>query len=484
MSFAQTDTLIPKTFYYGDSTISSQGYFLNDQPEGYWMTYYPDGTLKSEGNRQNSFLDGEWLFYDHNSDTLEIINYRNSIKNGWHFIYTNNVLSSKTLFLDAKIIGLSYFYGTDTYIEIPHKNSLKHGLAFEYEMDNIIRIIEYKNGFKVSKKDINRWVLDSLKNGTWISFFPNRKIHIESNYQKDTLHGFYREYDVQGNLLKNLYYVNGLLETSSQDLNISKIKQNFYANGNLKSSGYYTFDVSVGLHKEFSQDGEITTGLLYDENGFLIGKGSLDSEGKKTGKWIFFGEKKNVISEGYYKKNKRVKDWKFYHSNSKLEQGGSYKKGKLHGEWNQYSEKGNLFKTENYKKGILNGAYIQYKTDGTEFVKGEYDNNIQDGEWIYYYDFLTIHKKYIKGEKSGHWFSEYVSGQLAFEGDYLNGEPNGKHIYYYDSGIVKEYQYYRYGSKEKIWSRYDAFEDQSFSYLYKNDKLVKINGYRYKHDEE
>lgn len=479
-SLAQSDSLIEKVFFYGDGSISSRGFFKNGEPEGYWKTFFPNQNLKSEGNRKSSILDGKWIFYSENQDTTEIINYRKALKNGWNIKFDSNKVVSKTLYLDSKIIGLSYEYLNNSYLEIPHKHSLKHGLSFEYQNDRIISIIEFKHGFKLSTKAINRFVQDSLKHGSWLSFFANRRIHKEYNFRNDTLHGYAREYDIQGNLLKNILYENGVRVKSDSNIVSSKIIQSFYANGNLKSEGYFTFGVPVGLHKERSQDGKLFTGVLYNSDGQMIGKGLLDKDGKKTGPWFFYNANQDLISEGFYKKNRRVKTWKFYHDKGGIEQKGNYKNGKLHGEWVQYYPNSAIFKIENYKKGNLDGEYIQNKPSGELFIKGWYSDNLLDKEWIFKYDYLLKYEYYDRGEKQGPWQSEYLDGKLAFKGSYANDEPNGKHIYYYNNGQVKDYQYYIYGSKEKIWTKYDAFEEATYTYQYKNDKLIKINGYKFK----
>jgi len=484
LSFSQTDSLEHKFFYYGDGTISSEGAFVDNKPVGYWKTYYPSGILKSEGNRLNNALDGKWIFYAENKDTLEIINYRNSTKNGWNIKFDSNNVLTKELFLDAKIIGLSYEYKKDSYLEIPHKNNLKHGLAFRYKGSSIIGIIEFKNGFKVSTKKINRYKKDTLKTGPWITFFPNRRIHTESFYKNDTLNGFYREYDMQGNLLKNLFYENGIVKTSEAETTKSKFKQEFYDNGNVKTEGYYSFGKPVGMHKEFSNSGKVLQGVLYDKDGNFIGRGQLDENGKRTGKWEFFNKKKEIISEGYYKKGRRDKEWNFYFEAGKTEQKGHYKSGKLQGEWIQYYKDGTVFKKENYKKGKLNGKFVQNKPSGELFIEGWYNDNLLNKEWVYHYEYLNIYQNYSNGERIGKWHSEYLNGKSAFKGSYEHNEPHGKHIYYYQNGVIKEYQYYIYGSKEKIWTTYDAFEDQTATYLYKNDELVKINGYKYKFSDK
>lgn len=480
-SYAQEalqDSLEIKTFYFGDGSISSRGTFKNGQPDGYWKSYYPNGHLKSEGNRVASQLDGQWIFYSENKDTIEIIHYRNETKNGWNIKYKNNKIVSKELFLDGKIISLAYYFEDSKLLEVPYKKGVKHGLAFEYKDSLIQSIVEYKNGFRVSVKTINQ-SKNNLKQGPWLEFYTNRNIHKEYNYVNDTLDGFYREYDQQGHLLKNIFYEKGIVKVLDSPISVSTLKQEFYKNGNLKTEGYYENNIPVGMHKELSQDGILIEGILYDEEGHLIGKGSLDEQGRREGKWTFY-EEQRIISEGFYKKGNRHKEWIFFYENGGIEQKGSYKNGFLSGEWIQYFENGTVYKIESYKKDLLDGEFIQNKPSGELFIKCWYSDNILDKEWILYYDFVVIHRFYKNGEKNGKWYSKFINGKLAYEGTFESNMPNDRHVYYYRTGLIKEEEYYIFGSKEKIWTKYDEFGLPIISFLYKNNELIKVDGYKFK----
>jgi antitoxin component YwqK of YwqJK toxin-antitoxin module len=62
-------------FHYPNGKVSSEGFMVNGQPDGYWKTFYEDGTLKSEGNRKNFLLDSAWRFYDDSGKIVVEINY-------------------------------------------------------------------------------------------------------------------------------------------------------------------------------------------------------------------------------------------------------------------------------------------------------------------------------------------------------------------------------------------------------------------------
>ena len=70
-------------YYYPDGTVSSEGYLVNGQPDGYWKSYYPNGTLKSVGKRTNFQLDSVWCFFDEQGNLQKEISYLDNHKNGF-----------------------------------------------------------------------------------------------------------------------------------------------------------------------------------------------------------------------------------------------------------------------------------------------------------------------------------------------------------------------------------------------------------------
>ena len=116
---AQNDTLqidiVYKKFNYKNGNISSEGFFKNNKPTGFWKSYYITGILKSEGKWNNNRLDSIWIFYNQIGDTIEKINYYLGKKNGYQYKYFKiddykNIISSKELYVDGKRNDKSYFY--------------------------------------------------------------------------------------------------------------------------------------------------------------------------------------------------------------------------------------------------------------------------------------------------------------------------------------------------------------------------------------
>ena len=50
--------------------ISSEGYLVNNLPEGEWISYYSNGQIKSKGSWKANQLNGEWVFYNINGNLI------------------------------------------------------------------------------------------------------------------------------------------------------------------------------------------------------------------------------------------------------------------------------------------------------------------------------------------------------------------------------------------------------------------------------
>ncbi|MBK8805112.1 MAG: hypothetical protein IPO21_00110 [Bacteroidales bacterium] len=92
-SFAQ-DTVYTK-YFYPNGIVSSEGFLINNEPDGYWKNYYPDGILKSYGKRTGTLLDSIWNFYDEKGTLVNSVSYALGKKNGYNDIYT--VIDDKEL---------------------------------------------------------------------------------------------------------------------------------------------------------------------------------------------------------------------------------------------------------------------------------------------------------------------------------------------------------------------------------------------------
>ena len=223
IAYSQTDSnkLEFKTFYYPNGFKLSEGYFRNNQPDGYWITYFIDGKKKSEGNRKNFLLDSLWIFYAQNGDTTESINYLFGKKNGFYTKYyikqdsSTNSPKSKELFVDDKKQGFSYYFYNNGKIQykIKCKDNIREGEAYEFDKEgNLTALLEYRNDFLINRTPVNRTDTKGQRTGTWVELHDNGKIKRQANYVNGLPNGVTKEFSPTGKIIKVDSYVNGKIE--------------------------------------------------------------------------------------------------------------------------------------------------------------------------------------------------------------------------------------------------------------------------------
>lgn len=481
-------------YYYPDGEIISEGIIKNGKPNGYWKTYYQNKIIKSEGNRINYKLEGLWIFYDNEGDTLEKINYHNDKKNGYDykFLYKdidgkkNGILKSKELYVKDKKENKSYYYNGDgtLYQIVNYKNGFKNGLTREFDKNGkLISVFIFKNGILVKKENINRLDRNGKKQGIWREYYTNDRIKKEAFYLNDKLHGYYKEWNIRGQLIKNIKYFNGVVvKEDAEKRKKLKIKNQFYDSGKLKSKGSFRDTLPVGIHRIYNEEGKVIKSNIYDDFGNLISKGIVDEEGIYHGKFINYylsGEKK---SEGNYLNGKKDGKWIFYYKSGETEQQGYFRKDKIDGEWTWYFKNGNIKRQEHYIDGKEDGLCIEYSENAEILEKGEYVDGLKEGEWINNVGEHIEKGNYKFGLREDKWQYFYEDGKIKFEGNFLQGNEDGKHKWYYRNGKLKEERYYIFGSREKIWKYYNADGSLFMSVTYRNDKEIRINGKKIEND--
>jgi|LSQX01.1.fsa_nt_gb antitoxin component YwqK of YwqJK toxin-antitoxin module len=474
-----------KVFRYPNGSVSSEGLIKNGKPDGYWISYYVTGVKRSEGKYTNHMLDSIWLFYDQVADTTEKISYLYGKKNGYYLKYKKDPVNglyvwSKELFAGNKREGTAYIFYPDGKIQqtISWEGDRKEGLSKEYDEDgNIITLFEYRNDFLVNRQTINRTDNEGLKQGTWMEFYQSGNVKTEMTYKDDQLHGYYKEYDVRGNLNLTMLYDNGsMVKSGVEDQPDIEMVERYDNNNNLIYSGPFRKDVPVGVHREFGADGRVTNAFMYNDNGLLISEGIVDESGNRNGRWKDFYPDGNVHSEGTYTNNRRAGLWKFYTKDGKVEQTGNYNNGRPDGLWKWYYNNGNIRIEEEYFLGKRDGSFTEFSKEGTIISQGEYTDGERNEHWKYMNGDIIEEGRYIIGLREGQWRSYYIDGTLKSKGNYIQGNPNGQHLFYYHNRRLKEEQFYRNGMKQRTWKKYDEEGNVLLAITYKDDVEVSING--------
>jgi len=491
---AQVQTTNPNgynKFYYDNGRISSEGTLKDGKPDGYWKTYFESGKLKSEGNRKNFQLDSTWKFYNDEGKLMLAYAYRDGKKNGLKKNYDPKeeaLLFEESYVNDVKQGPTNYYYKSGKLKQkINFIEGKEEGLSYEYSEDGtIIGLTDYKYGFIKRQERINRKDEQNRKQGLWKDFYETGIVKLEGTYNDDLKDGYFKEYNIKGNLVNTTKYVNGVLQKNVPELAKVEIKNDYHPNGKLKySGGFKEGDIAEGIHREYDSTGVILTAKVYKE-GELTGEGIVDERGNEQGPWKEFHPNGKLKGYGEYKDAKRIGDWEFLHPNGKIEQKGVYdKKGRTQGVWKWYYEDGSLLREENYLNDLREGLMTEYSDTGSVITKGEYVEGLKEGKWFYELGDYREEGEYKADKRDGVWKHFYTpGGKRRFEGAFLDGNPDGKHVYYYPTGKVMEEGKFSVGNKEGEWRHYGEDGALFLTITYQNDKEIKFDGVKVRPTQE
>lgn len=482
----EQDSISPNGYnilHYPNGKKSSEGYMRDGKPDGYWKTYNEAGILVSQGNRMNFELDSTWQFYDNEGKIVMEINYRNGKKDGIRRIYRQDEIIEENFVNDVKQ-GLTRYLNPNRKVtkEVFFKDGLENGLAKEYGDDGrIITLITYKNGFITDRELINRYDNNHQKNGLWKYFFPNGVVKKEGYYLHGQENGYFKEYDMDGNLLTTAKYADGVKLEDVAELVKLEVRKDYYPDGKVKVAATYNKQGNLeGVRREYGPDGTIDKSYIF-RNGILIGEGIVTEKGERDGFWREYYDDGIVRAEGKYEKDLKAGKWKFYHRNGEVEQEGSYKNGKAEGDWRWYYPSGEILREESYYNGLQDGPMTEYDEAGNIITRGEYIEGKENGEWYYKVGESEIRGTYAEGMRNGEWKYWDIapmgkSNILRFEGRYIEDNPHGEHTYYWDNGNRKEQGEYVMGKKEGDWVYFNYDGTPFIVVTYTNGTETRYDG--------
>jgi len=470
-------------FTYPNGKVSSEGQMVDGKPEGYWKNYYEDGTLKSEGNRKSQQLDSLWSFYSPEGKLTQRIAYAEGKKNGIKTTFAEDgvIVKEEEFLNDSRFGTTKLYYASGKLKESIPLDTLgkgrEQGTGYEFDEEDgrIVAVVQYSNGYVSGRERINRKDKFNQKQGVWKEFFPNGVVSLEGRYKNDKKHGYFKTFDESGNLLETLKYEEGILIPDPQELAKLDIKREYYPNAQVKSVGRYNKGVKEGVHRQFTETGQVSASKIYS-NGKVIGEGIVDAEGKRQGPWKEFYEPGELRSEGKYKDGLREGEWKFYYKDGKEEQRGAYRRGKPDGEWKWTHPKGITWREETFYDGLEEGMAIEYNDTGKVVTKGEYLSGEREGKWLIDIGDEREEGYYVAGQRNDMWKHFYPSGKLRFEGKYTQGMEEGKHTYYYESGQIERVGMYKFGQKEGDWTEFSVDGLPMKVLTYKQGEVVKVDG--------
>lgn len=455
----QADTLLPIEYYFQNGNTSGKGFLLNGIPHSKWSNYFESGKLKSSGNFSQGKTDGIWIFYSDSGFVKQSVEYRFGKKEGEKKLFDSkgNLLFKESFRNDIKEgWSESYFESGAIKARIPFKEGKEEGRGVEYDQSGIfLTLMDYRAGALLRMSRVNRLDRLNRKTGNWIETDSVFNIIRETQYSEGLKNGYLKEYDVHGNLSKIEKYINDVLQEDAAELRKVALSKTYFSGGQIKSQGAFLDGKPIGIHTTYSESGLPSKASVY-ENGLLIGFGSLDELGRKTGLWTELyneGEKK---SEGNYLAGVKVGNWKYFFRNSEIEQVGSYNNGLQEGIWKWFYEDGKLLREEEFRKGKEDGFSYELDRNEDTLSSGEYIDGLREGPWYFRDGDQVIHGNFLAGEMSGLWTHIYEKGGVKFKGFFVEGLADGKHQSWYPDGTLFWEGKYNRGLKQGSWVKYTS----------------------------
>ena len=391
---------------------------------GRYIIYEDNNKAKEYSYFGNKLVfEGEYLKGKRNGKGREFNVYDGKI------IYEGEYLNGK-----KNGIGKEYDDYGDIFFEGEYLNGKKwNGKGYD-KNNNIINKITNGNGIIKKYGFSNILILEYIKgeiNGKVLNYYDDEHLKFEGEYIKGKKWNG-KGYDINKNVTYELINGKGYVkEYDGNNTSTSILSENEYIYGDKNGNGKEYYDNHIIFEGNYL-------------NGLRNGKGKeFDKEG-------------NLIFEGEYLYNFKIKGREYFKGN--LEYEGEYLYDK---KWNGkgFDENGNIV----YELKNGNGKVKEYYSFGENIIfEGEYLNGLKEGNGKVF--FIDKEKKLIfegvyrngkrwngKGYdidgtlsyelKNGKGFVEeydYINKHLIYQGDYLNGVKNGQGRKFSFIGLIFE----------------------------------------------
>lgn len=308
---------------------------------------------------------------------------------------------------------------------------------------------------------------------------------LSSGYAQEQRHTYF---DIAKTQIKESYVVKS--PTSSV---LHGNYESFYENGNKKSQGQFTENISSGIW------------TYYYSNDNVKMRGEVKN-GSSAGYWEYFYESGKPSMAGNIQDGKRNGPWSLYFVNGMKKSEGDFQLGEKTGVWKYYHESGivkaheinhadSSFYAEFYANGnvkmegrnvneLREGKWTFYYEDGTKEAFGFYRRNKKFGPWSYFNEFgrLSAQGSYINEQTDGIWTYFHENGNVSSQGKFYKDERDGEWKLFYEDGAIKgdgyfelgsgQYQeYYQNGQPKLKGQIVNGMNQGKWQYFYENGKL-------------
>lgn len=172
-----------------------------------------------------------------------------------------------------------------------------------------------------------------------------------------------------------------------------------YPDGHLRYKGHFRDDKSVGVFKNYYDEGDSLEAIrVYSEDGqsayahLFYSTGALYAEGKYLNQkqdsiWKFYDELQRLVRKEQYKNGEKDgKSVVFYPNDGHVFEVKNWKGDSVEGPFQQYYDEGGLMDEGKYVHSRLEDTFYIYNMDGSMAKRGTYLHDMHEGYWISYRD--------------------------------------------------------------------------------------------------
>ena len=250
------------------------------------------------------------------------------------------------------------------------------------------------------------------KNGTIMHYYSNdHSKPVEENYKKGKLHGTYKVWNSEGQLIRETNYKNGVFHGDHK---------RFYRDGSLMYE--YTFNQGTGSDKIYDPSGQLILEINY-------------VDGLTDGSFTEYFPTGYTKTNGFFKEGKYHGEWEMWNYYNQLNYRFSFNEGILDGVGQKWYDNGHPAFEGEFNDGKRNGSFSTYFDDGTLHSECGFINNTMSGLCIY----STKSKIHYEGTEVVYW-GQWI-GQ-RFEIKYKNGLKDGETRVYDEQGNLRSIETY------------------------------------------
>ncbi|GAB2770242.1 MULTISPECIES: tetratricopeptide repeat protein [Hymenobacter] len=365
--------------YHPNGRVAKEmNYDTEGRYEGRYVEYFDNGALSVEGTYKAGQIVGQAKLYHYCGEVREVRPYQNN---------------------DVTGEVISYYPNGKLYRKAIYRADKREGASADFYPDGT--------------PEVTATYAADKRQGPFQVFYPDKTLERKGGYDQDELHGDYQDFHPNGKLASTGRYEHGKQVGRWQV---------FYASG--KPSEERNYDAATGeLHgvfKDYDGQGQLITELLYDQ-GRVTKVTSVDANGKalaqtavaKKGKTEVKGLHLNGATRftGTYVDGRQNGEWRWFRRDGSLSLVRRYQAGQQQGAEEIYASTGRVQQRTHYQDGQLQGLYEHFYDHGQLQRTGFYQAGQQQGTWRQYYPTGQLSEEYNLLDNDLHgWTRSYTPG--------------------------------------------------------------------------